>query len=72
MDDINNLKILAGIKKPTNTVNFSEPNITITAAEKVRLMKEHNIKPGTEEWFRLWFTRPYLTNTDPLDPKFRK
>lgn len=72
MDDISKLKQLAGITKPSKSVNFSEPNITITAAEKVKLMKEHNIKPGTEEWFRLWFTRPYLTNTDPLDPKFRK
>jgi len=35
-------------------------------------MKKHNIKPGTPEWFRLWFTLPYLTNTDPLDPKFNK
>lgn len=72
MDDISKLKQLAGIIKPSTSINFSEPNITITAAEKVKLMKEHNIKPGTEEWFRLWFTRPYLTNTDPLDPKFRK
>jgi len=22
---------------------------------KAQLMKENNIKPGTEEWFKLWF-----------------
>lgn len=66
MDDISKLKQLAGITKPTKSVNFSEPNITITAAEKVRLMKEHNIKPGTEEWFRLWFSKYSLTREKPI------
>jgi hypothetical protein len=36
-------------------------NITHTAAENVRIMKEQNIKPGTPEWFKLWFSLPYLT-----------
>jgi len=25
------------------------------------LMRENNIKPGTPEWFQLWFSKPYLT-----------
>jgi hypothetical protein len=41
-------------------------NITVTAMEKVRLMKENNIQPGTPEWFRLWFSRPYLTHEKPV------
>jgi hypothetical protein len=41
-------------------------NISITGNEKGELMKKHNIKPGTPEWFRLWFTLPYLTNTKPI------
>lgn len=36
-------------------------NITHTAAENVRIMKEQNIRPGTPEWFKLWFSLPYLT-----------
>ena len=24
---------------------------------KAQLMKENNIKPGTEEWFKLWFSK---------------
>ncbi len=36
-------------------------NITVTAAENARIMKEKNIKPGTPEWFKLWFSLPYLT-----------
>ena len=36
-------------------------NITVTAAENARIMREQNIQPGTPEWFKLWFSRPYLT-----------
>jgi hypothetical protein len=36
-------------------------NITVTAAENARIMREQNIKPGTPAWFKLWFSLPYLT-----------
>lgn len=36
-------------------------NITHTAAENARIMREKNIRPGTPEWFKLWFSLPYLT-----------
>lgn len=36
-------------------------NITVTAAENARIMREKNIKPGTPEWFKLWFSLPYMT-----------
>jgi len=29
--------------------------------EKSDLMRKHNIQPGTEEWFKLWFSLPYMT-----------
>ena len=41
-------------------------NISITAAEKARLQKKHNIQPGTPEWFQLWFSLPYLTGEKPI------
>jgi hypothetical protein len=41
-------------------------NISLTASEKARLMKENNIRPGTPEWFRLWFSRPYMTGEKPV------
>lgn len=41
-------------------------NISKTANEKVQLMKEHNIRPGTPEWFQLWFSLPYLTSEAPI------
>ena len=36
-------------------------NITVTAAENARIQRENNIRPGTPEWFQLWFSLPYLT-----------
>ena len=29
--------------------------------EKSRIMREQNIRPGDAEWFKLWFSRTYMT-----------
>lgn len=62
------LKRLSGIKVgtgvyPPDNVNHSETgsNISLTGMEKKRIEKENNIRPGTDEWFKLWFSLPYLT-----------
>ena len=60
---LSDLKKLSGITQQTIG---EESNISITGNEKARLMKEHNIKPGTDEWFKLWFARPYLTGEKPI------
>lgn len=60
---LEDLKKLSGI---TNQVIGEESNISITGNEKSRLMKENNIQPGTDEWFKLWFSRPYLTGEKPI------
>lgn len=36
-------------------------NISKTGTENAELMRKHNIKPGTPEWFQLWFSLPYMT-----------
>ena len=72
MDDISQLKRLAGINEfkgfmkyePENPLGGS--NISLTGNEKGRLMKENNIKPGTPEWFKLWFSLPYMTGERPV------
>lgn len=43
-----------------NAVNKGS-NITATAAENARIQREQNIRPGTPEWFKLWFSLPYMT-----------
>ena len=42
-------------------------NISVTAMDKADLMRKHNIRPGTPEWFKLWFSLPYLTGEKPVD-----
>jgi len=70
--DLANLQRLAGIQTIGVGKLAEGSNISVTGNEKGELMKKHNIKPGTPEWFQLWFTLPYLTNTSPLDPKFNR
>jgi len=60
---LEDLKKLSGVTSP---VIGEESNISITGNEKASLMREHNIQPGTDEWFRLWFSRPYLTGEKPI------
>jgi hypothetical protein len=75
-DDLTNIKRLAGLTdlnagrlqeyKGEGSVSTEGSNISKTAMEKSDYQHKHNIQPGTPEWFRLWFTRPYLTNTTPF------
>lgn len=40
-------------------MNVMDTQVWKTPAQnKAQLMKDNNIKPGTEEWFKLWFGRP--------------
>lgn len=59
---LDELKKLAGVKTPV----LDGINISVTGTEKGELMKKHNIKPGTPEWFKLWFSLPYLTGEKPV------
>ena len=64
--DIAELKRLAGINEFKGYTPYEGSNVSITGNEKGQLMKKHNIKPGTPEWFKLWFSKPYLTGEQPI------
>jgi len=69
MDDLQQLKLLAGIGNRAvmqEYKGFAGSNISVTGNEKGELMKQHDIRPGTEEWFKLWFSLPYLTGEKPI------
>ena len=59
------LQRLAGLREYRNSRPTEGSNISKTAAEKAAYMKQHHIQPGTQEWFRLWFSLPYLTGEKP-------
>ena len=76
MDELNDIKRLAGLDMTQNvgrlqeykgegTVKTDGSNPSITANEKINYQNEHNVKPGTPEWFQLWFSKPYLTGEKP-------
>lgn len=68
MDELARLKKLAGVNefKGLQPYELGGINISITGTEKAKLMRENNIKPGTPEWFQLWFSKPYLTGEKPV------
>lgn len=69
MDEIEKLKKLAGINEFKGWKVWEGSNISITGNEKGQLMKKHNIKPGTPDWFKLWFSLPFMTGEKPIDKK---
>jgi hypothetical protein len=69
MDELDLIKKLAGINEFKGLQPYGGSNISITGNEKQKLEKKHNIKPGTPEWFQLWFSKPYLTGEQPIGKK---
>ena len=62
---LNELQQLAGIRtQPPKGINIS-----VSGTEKRELERKHNIQPGTPEFFKLWFSLPYMTGEKPVDKK---
>jgi len=72
-DPIHELKIvqhLAGLNSINRLQEYKGmqgSNISATGSEKGRIQREHNIRPGTPEWFKLWFSLPYMTGERPIE-----
>ena len=64
--DIKDLQRLAGIHEFKGYQPYEGINVSVTGTEKRELERKHNIKPGTPEWFQLWFSKPYLTGEPPV------
>ncbi len=61
MDEIKKLQKLAGIGQFEGYTEYKideNPSITATAVKAKE--KKLGLKPGDQEWFKLWFRRPYL------------
>ena len=66
MEDIARLKKLAGINGPSAEGDSMGENLSYTGTEKAQYQRKHNIRPGSNEWFKLWFARPKLTGENPM------
>lgn len=65
--DIEELKRLAGIDAQKEE-SMGE-NLSYVGTAKSKYQKKHNIQPGTDEWFKLWFAQPRLTGENPMPKK---
>jgi len=76
-DPIHDIQRLAGLSDANagklneytgyNSVSKTEvSNVSHTANEKIQYQNNNNIQPGSPEWFRLWFSLPYMTGEKPF------
>lgn len=72
--ELEDIKRLAGVYEPYVEEGDGSmgSNISKTASEISKIMKDKNIQPGTPEWFQLWFSKPYLTGEKPTGKSKRK
>ena len=61
---IKDLKKLAGIDKDKES-SMGE-NLSYIGTAKAEYQRKHNIRPGSDEWFKLWFAQPKLTGENPM------
>jgi hypothetical protein len=71
MDELEYIKKLAGVNEFKGYAPYDGSNISVTGTEKRQIEREKNIQPGTEDWFKLWFTIPGLTGPLSQQPGFR-
>ena len=65
MDELERIKQLAGVDKLPQEDSMGE-NLSYIGTKKSKYQRKHNIKPGTDEWFKLWFAQPRLTGENPM------
>lgn len=54
--NLDELKLLAGVRD-SKTIDSSLNVPPPSSINKRQYERDHNIKPGTQEWFKLWFGR---------------
>lgn len=60
-DSVDDLKRLAGLNEETSMGE----ELSHQATNLGQIQREKNIRPGTDEWFKLWFAKPKLTDEKP-------
>jgi hypothetical protein len=68
--NLEDLKKLAGVDVVRNDNEQSLENMSHTAQALKDKERKLGIKPGDPEWFKLWFSRPYLNG--PVQFRGRK
>ena len=73
-DDLERLKYLSGVTAESGRLqeyatmddnNFGYTNPGQDAHKLIQHQKENDIKPGSPEWFQLWFSKEHITGEKP-------
>ena len=65
-DELARMKKLAGIDSLGITEKPGDSPISgDIGSDNAEYQRKHNIQPGTDEWFKLWFARTPLTGEKP-------
>ena len=61
---LDELKRLSGSGKITGEYSYTP--LHELAQKKQQYMRENNIKPGDQAWFKVMFAKPHITGEDPF------
>jgi hypothetical protein len=65
--ELDRLRQLAGVLQGSGqAVEGNDSPLTHGGTDRAEYARRHNIKSGTDEWFKLWFARQRLTGEDPI------
>ena len=68
---IEELKRLAGVNEYKGYTEYKiDENPSLTAAKLKARQDKLGLKPGDPDWFKLWFSKPYMTG--PVQFRGRK
>lgn len=70
MDELDRIVKLAGVNEFKGYQPVTIENMSHTAAEIKKKEKKMGVKPGDKDWFKLWFSLPYLNG--PINFRGRK
>ena len=63
--NIEDLKKLAGVNNLPQEDSVGE-NLSLIGTKKAEYQRKHKIRPGSDEWFKLWSARPTLPGENPM------
>lgn len=71
MDELEYIKKLAGVNEFKGYTPYTLENISDAATANRKKEREQNIRPGDEEWFKLWFGLPKMHGQMNMPQGFR-
>ena len=73
MDELQDIKRLAGVGEFKGYSEYKiDENPSETAAELKKKEKRLGLKPGDKDWFKLWFSKHYMTGATQFRGRKKK